>query len=400
MAIKKTYGIDGSYYQGNIAWKEDNIDYVEVRDSSFKLLGILDYAKSVIWRSKYYGVGDFQIDIEVNQNTVDWLQLGYYITRPNNAEVGVIETISATNSINDGFVITASGRFAKSILNRRHIYKLSGHTNTATILRGKVEAAVRQVVSDNAINCSFDTARNIPVLALGAESGIEDIIVDENGKAAQKQVSYQNLFEYTESVLEEYGLAATVTLDIDAWKLKYKIYRGKDRSATNTEDNTPVVFSQEFDNLTDSTYSIDEKSEKNTALIGGVGEDLARFYSLLADGSTGLSRRETWIDASSINKTYKDESNAEKEYTDSEYDEMLKMQGKQGIAKLIVVEDFKGTIDITNGNYIYGRDFTLGDIVTVQDNALGKFINVRITEILEYQDENGYTIEATYSAGE
>lgn len=400
MAIKKTYGIDGSYHQGNIDLKSDNIDYVEVRDASFKLLGILDYAKSVIWRSKYYGVGDFQIDIEVNQNTVDWLQLGYYITRPNNAEVGVIETISATNSINDGFVITASGRFAKSILNRRHIYKLSGHTNTATILRGKVEAAVRQVVSDNAINCSFDTARNIPVLALGAESGIEDIIVDENGKAAQKQVSYQNLFEYTESVLEEYGLAATVTLDIDEWKLKYKIYRGKDRSATNTDDNPPVVFSQEFDNLTDSTYSIDEKSEKNTALIGGVGEDLARFYSLLADGSTGLSRRETWVDASSINKTYKDESNTEKEYTDSEYDEMLKMQGKQGIAKLIVIEDFKGTIDITNGNYIYGRDFTLGDIVTVQDNALGKFINVRITEILEYQDENGYTIEATYSAGE
>lgn len=400
MAIKKNYGIDGSYHQGNIDWKSDNIDYVEVRDASFKLLGILDYAKSVIWRSKYYGVGDFQIDIEVNQNTVDWLQLGYYITRPNNAEVGVIETISATNSINDGFVITVSGRFAKSILNRRHIYKLSGHTNTATILRGKVEAAVRQVVSDNAINCSFDTARNIPVLALGAESGIEDIIVDENGKAAQKQVSYQNLFEYTESVLEEYGLAATVTFDIDAWKLKYKIYRGKDRSATNTEDNTPVVFSQEFDNLTESTYLIDEKSEKNTALIGGVGEDLARFYSLLADGSTGISRRETWVDASSINKTYKDESNTEKEYTDSEYDEMLKMQGKQGIAKLIVVEDFKGTIDITNGNYIYGRDFTLGDIVTVQDNALGKFINVRITEILEYQDENGYTIEATYSAGE
>ena len=53
-------------------------------------------------------------------------------------------------------------------------------------------------------------------------------------------------------------------------------------------------------------------------------------------------------------------------------------------------------LDATNGNYIYGRDFALGDIVTVENKGIGKYANVRIREALECQDENGYTVEVKY----
>ena len=175
------------------------------------------------------------------------------------------------------------------------------------------------------------------------------------------------------------------------------MYEGIDRSADNTSGEKPVIFSREFDSLTESAYTFDTTAEKNAALIGGAGEGTDRFYTLLETSAAGLARRETWVDASSISRTYKDEDGAEQSYTDTEYSEMLKAQGKQTTAAAVAVESFSGTIDVTNGNYIYNRDFFLGDVVTVQDNDIGKYINVRITEITEVQDENGYTITAQYA---
>ena len=51
-------------------------------------------------------------------------------------------------------------------------------------------------------------------------------------------------------------------------------------------------------------------------------------------------------------------------------------------------------IDIQHSRWKYNRDFALGDIVTTQDDALGKYVNVRLREVLEVQDENGYSVEA------
>ena len=178
--------------------------------------------------------------------------------------------------------------------------------------------------------------------------------------------------------------------------LQYVVCAGADRSVTNGEGNAPVVFSKEFDNLSDSTYTYDTTAEKNTALIGGAGEDIDRFYALLAGSETGLDRRETWIDANSVNREYDDANGEKKTYTDAVYTEMLKTEGIQGMEEMKTVESFSGTIDITNGNYVYNRDFALGDVVTVQDNDIGKYINVRILEITEVQDESGYKIEAKY----
>lgn len=374
------------------------IDYVEIRDTSTDLIGVIDTANSVIWHAVYFGVGDFEIYTQATPDAISLLKVGYYVTRPNDIEVGIIEKIEIINNTESGPMITASGRFAKSILDRRLIYKLSGTVNKATILRGNVETSIRSLVKSNAIACSFDAKRNIAILELGEAAGFSAVIVDENGAAAQKQVSYENLLSYTDEVLKEYGLASVVVLDTERKKLQYIIYGGIDRSINNASNNDPVVFSQEFDNLNESGYMYDTAPEKNTALIGGEGEGTARFYALLTGSQKDLKRREIFVDASSINKAYEDENGEEKTFTNAEYTALLKAQGRQEIAPLVTVESFSGTIDIINGNYVLNRDFSLGDIVTVEDNYIGVGVDVRILEITEVQDENGYTVEAKYQS--
>lgn len=372
------------------------IDYVEVRNNKFELLGIIDTASSIIWHSVYYGVGDFELYVQATPTAVGLLRIGRYITRPENREVGIIESLDFANNMQDGKMLTVSGRFAKSILDRRHIYRLSGTKNRATVLKGNVETNIRKVVSDNAISCSFDAKRNIGCLQLGELANISKIIVDENGDAAQKQVSYENLLTYTDEVLQEYEMSSLIILDEENAKLQYIIYEGADRSADNADGNEIIVFSQEFDNLTASAYQYSTTAEKNTALIGGAGEEEKRFYTLLQTGKTDLARKETWVDAKSINKTYTDDDEQEQTYTNAEYTAILKAEGRKDLSEKKITKAFSGTIDVTNSNWMINRDFWLGDKVTVQDNDIGLYINVRITETTEVQDENGYTIDVVY----
>jgi hypothetical protein len=374
------------------------IEYVEIRNAATDLIGYIDTAQSIIWHSVYFGVGDFEIYTKATPQALALLKRLNYVTRPNEIEIGIIESVRVVNDKINGKMITAAGRFAKSILAHRIIYNLSGTVNKATVLRGNVETNIRKVVTNNAISCPFDNKRNISILELGAAAGLPAIIVDENGEATQKQVSYDNLLEYTDKVLQEYGLAATVILDAERKKLQYIVYAGIDRSVDNKTDALPVIFSQEFDNLISSEYAYNTTPFKNTALIGGEGEGTARFYALLAGGAQGLTRREIFVDAASISKTYKDENEVEHTYTNAEYAAVLKQQGKKELAPLKVEESFFGVLDIINGNYVYNRDFFLGDIVTIQDNELQKYINARITEVTEVQDENGYTVEAIYQS--
>lgn len=372
------------------------IDFVQVRNANFETIGIIDTAQSIIWHKVYYSVGDFEIYVQVTQTNIELLQKGYYITRPNDDEVGVIEQIEITRNPQDGLMIVANGRFAKSILERRIIYTLSGHQNSATILRGNVESAARALVANNATACSFNTKRNIPQLRLGSHSGSTKIIRDGSGNAAKKQVTNDNLLEYTDALLQEYEMSAKVVLASDESKLEYVCFEGIDRSADNESGIDSVVFSSDFDNLMDSDYLSSDKPLKNMALIGGEGEGLDRFYSSIETDKTGLARREVFINGAQIQRKYTDEQEQEQEYTDSEYAGLLDSLGKLNLAQMIQIESFSGTINMASEMYVLGIDYALGDIVTIQDNEIGVYANVRITETTEVQDDNGYTVTLGY----
>lgn len=376
-----------------------SIEYLEIRDPSRNMIGYIDTAQSVIWHSVYYGVGDFEIYVTASQNHIDLLAVGNYVTRPDDIEVGIIESVE-TDSKTDGTKLIVSGRFAKSILDRRQIYTLSGKQNKATVLRGKVETAVRSLVTNNAISCSFDVARNIAELELGTLSNIPDIIVDDFGNTAEKQVSFENLLEYTDQVLKEYNLGSLVTLNDITKKLQYKVYKGVDRSKDNTGGYDPIIFSREYDNLSESRYKLNMATKKTSALIGGQGEGLERFCSLIAGTPRGINRREMWVDASSVSKTYKDDSDVEHTYSDAEYKSMLNALGKQKLAENIAEEIFEGVINTVGGLWQYKIDYNVGDIVTFQDNTLNKYVNVRLSEMTEVQDENGYNISPVFDYGE
>lgn len=381
------------------------IDYVEIRNKSFELIGIIDTAKSIIWKSSYYGVGEFEVYCSVEY--LDFLQPDFYITRPNNFEIGIIEHIDDSEAIEEGEMIVASGRFAKSIFDRRITYKRTYIEGEGLnyirrfepyILRGNVEIAVRGLVNA-CLGSSATPERQISEIYLyeGDLSNLPDNIVVDDGSgkliAAEKQTTYDNLLEYTNTILQEYEMGSYLYLDKSLNKLRFKIYKGINRSIEQTE-NEQLIFSRDFDNLTSSNYQFDSTNLKTCAYLGGEGEGIDRKCSYVTDYQTGINRRETFLDVSSISSTYKDDEDVEQTYSNEEYRKMLESQGRQQLAEYKAVETLEGDIDLTNSSLRYGVDFNLGDIITIWKNQ--KYINARILTITEVEDDNGYKIDIEY----
>lgn len=441
------------------------IDYVEIRNAQLELEGLIDTAKSIIWETQYFGAGAFEVYTAATPQAVALLKCGNFVTRVEDEGIGIIEAVSVVFNGQDGRMITASGRLAKSILDRRVIAYVNGNVNSATVFSGNVEQRARGLVQDNAIACYKDkkrtipyAARNISILRLGTLAGL-------TATTESRQVNCENLLEYTDEFLRQYGYGAKMLLS--GGKLAYTVYSGEDRSVGNAAGNEPVIFSTDFDNLVGSNYAYDETARKTYALVGGEGEGSARFYTERNAAVSGLERRETFIDSSTARELYEDKfvgdgvlvvdkvddegntTQAHYEGTsefvlshaattlrkvtvggndaawafsasdntikfaspppagdeivvqyvdDNEYSAQLSEEGAQELATLIAAEGFEGSIDLTNSSFVYGRDFGIGDVVTVQDNSINKYINVRVVAVPEVQDDNGYQINLEFEA--
>lgn len=373
------------------------IEYVEVRDSTKSLIGIIDIAKSIIWEADYYGAGRFEIYTPLTDQSRELLQAGNFLTRPNEENAAIIESLNYTDSVKDGAMVIAKGRMAKSILDRRLVYRLNGNQISPVRISGNVALAVQGVVRAHA-GQGANAARTMGVI-IGSDGNITQTITASGGEDSTRQSSYQNLLDFTDSVLQEYSCGALIRIN-QQHQLVYDCFEGQDRSMGNTAGNTPVIFSQDFENLVRAEFNIDTTRLKNFALIGGEGEGLARFFTTFdQDSTTGMARREVFINAQSMPRKYKPEgSDEEQEYTTAQYTNMLVGQAQTDLKELIITKTFKGEINLQHSPYKYGKnaDFWLGDIVTVQDNTLGLYANVRILKATEVQDGNGYLLSVEY----
>lgn len=368
------------------------IDGVYILNTNREKIALIDDFSSVIWRETYYNVGDFEIYAPATDKNRQFLILDNYVMREERETVGIIENIEISFDINTGYMITATGRFAKSILDRRIIYKLSGNTITPIVSTGNVEAAVRNLVA-NCLISSADAARNVSFIELGQLNNLPAVIETQTGNAGDTQTSYQGLFEYTEELLKTYHYGAKIILDKTTKKLQYVVFAGENHGIGS---NNPFTFSQEFDTLLKSDYLIDKTSLKTIALCGGEGEGTARKFVLVGGNESGLNRREVYVDGSSNSQTYQDENDQSQTYDDATYLLMLETTATAELKTLQTTESFDGDLDISNSYLIYGQDYDVGDVVAVEDNNLQLYKNCRIAEVTEVQDDGGYQVKVKF----
>jgi hypothetical protein len=76
------------------------------------------------------------------------------------------------------------------------------------------------------------------------------------------------------------------------------------------------------------------------------------------------------------------------------YDVYLLNRGYEKLADYGEKISFNGTIE-PNVTFMYKEDYNLGDIVTVE-NQYGVSASVRIVEVIEVDDDNGYSVQPKF----
>lgn len=339
----------------------------------FEPLLILDNYKSLIWTTRYYDHGDFEIVLPMNEKTAVSCQATYYVVRPDDENVGIIEKVEARISETDEELIIISGRFLTQILGRRIIAE-------QTEVNGTVAQAINKLITDAIINPTIPE-RRISNFVLGDYSTTDTITAQYTGK---------NLYTVIHDICVQYGIGFKITLNENN-QFVFSLYEGVDRSY-NQSTNPYVIFSDAYDNLMNIQYQADFKNVVTAVLAAGEGEGNQRKTvwvstdTLSVLSATGLYRYEYYLDA-------RNTSSNEGEISEQDYLDQLAELGKENFTPYELT--FGGEVIFTAIEF--KKDVNIGDIVVIQDSRSGNAVSARIIEVIESISESGaYSIIPTF----
>lgn len=347
---------------------------IYILNTSFERIGIIDYCASIIWARQYCAAGDFELYLPATTEAFELLQDGNLVMRSDDTtSLMVIKNINLTTDEENGNYLTVSGPSIESYIAKRIVWE-------QTNLSGYVTDCITTLLNENMISPS-DSDRKIDNFAIGTYCDCDISIT--------KQITGDNLLTAIIDLLTTYKYGFNVTFDGEG--LQFNIYEGTDRSYDQTA-NPYVTFSPEFDNILSSQYQASSQNYKNVALVAGEGQGVARKTYVVGSG-TGIDRAEIYVDAREISSNTDGGT-----LTTDEYDALLAEKGNESLAQAGETESFEAEIE-PNTNYVFNRDYFLGDVVNIV-NEYGITAIARISEVIEAWDENGYSCVPTFESKE
>ena len=346
-----------------------------VLDSNLDAVDIVDTYESLIWTERYQKHGDFELYTAVSDEILRLMHPDYYLTTRDSEYVMIIEDNVIKSDIENGNHLTTTGRSLESILMRRILW---GYTS----IDGNLQNGIESLLNSCIINpTNPDRKINNFIFEASTDPAITNLSLTAQYAAGSE------LYETITKICTEYGIGFKITLN-DHKQFVFKLYAGADRSY-NQVNNQYVVFSPNYENLTNSNYLETKSSYKNVGLVGGEGEGLDRRYASVGTG-TGLNRREVFIDANDITSDVGDGTSI----TDAQYTAILQQRGLEELANKGVTTSFEGEAETTI-MYRYGEDFFMGDIVQIADEYGHESIS-RVTELVRSEDEGGSSTYPTF----
>lgn len=338
---------------------------IRIINLNFDVLGEIDDYESLVYTRRFYKTGEFELHINNNRSNTDVLKEDNIIMLDSDGHKAGIIRHREIKTDNDGSEeLTIKGSSLSSILTRR--ITLPPVKNASDSASGKAETVMKHYIDANCINPS-DLKRKIPNLVLAADKG--------RGPVISYQSRLKELDSEIETIAENTKLGFEIYLDIENKKFVFDVLDGRNFTVSQNE-LPPVIFSVDFDNVTSQNFIDSAVNYKNYGYVGGKGEGADRKMLEVGSDASGFDRIEAFVDAS-----------------DTEEDN-LGQAGRESLLESSRVQTFES--DILQNNFIYGKDYDLGDMVTVQNRRWGITLDTPITEIVETYESGGLKLSATF----
>lgn len=349
------------------------------------LEAICDSFSSLLWDIEYYKCGSFEVYIAASPQNIEIFQTGRIVGRNDDDQYfGIIESVQIDTDAENGDYLTVQGRFLMCLLERRIIhptYSITAQTAYSDIVRNAV--VLNAIQQDN---------RRIPGLSLGDVSGTcwE--------QTTTLQISYANLMEWVYTICEKIGGTANIRLIKDTgeqYRMVFDLSEGTDRSVMQ-EENPHIVFSDAYSNLLSFSYAENTAIQRNFTYIYGQGKGADRKNTTYCVGEEPayLDRYELYVDADDISE----EQQIDGETVPIPENEYIALLRNRGSEKLVLPKTTsESEIDAHNTQYVYNKDYTVGDHVTVQHRRFGMIQpRIQLTGMIEAFDQNGRSLTPTF----
>lgn len=345
------------------------------RDTNERL-DIIRMYKYVQYRNDFNDVGLFSLTIPVEEESLKYLVEGNYIWFEDNV-VGVIYYREKVEDEKKKDVVI-KGFLSNYLLSYRCFDKTYYY-------EGDIGIITKNMINDLIINPN-DVRRKINVLSASEKS---------LGITKNVQVTGHQLNEVIQEMLATNDCGYEMKVEFDKSIAKINTFRfnpikPQDRSKRNTYGNSPVIFSFEMDNLSYLDYVEDSTEYCSVAYVAGEGQNKDR--KIIECGKTelsGLDRRELYVDARDIQSVKINDKGQEVVIPEAEYNQQLIQRGLERLSDFDYSISFDGSVIEGNKFYKYGEDFSLGDLVTVEDSTMMLEFDLQISSVMKTISEDG-----------
>lgn len=342
---------------------------VYVFDKDLEVIGLIEDYYSLTWAERYYVCGDFEMELPISYDSSPLIEFGNFLYIASSDRLMIIEDIKPSTG-EDTTNLVVQGESAESLLKRRILLE-------PIDLNDYAETFIYDIVDDNFSNMT-DMDRWIGIIYPHSPSRTTEITCED-------QFDRQSIYDVVVTVCKNTGLGFKFIQHNSLDMIAFFVYEGVDRSYSQST-NPFVIFSDDFDNVISSSFYLSEKGKINTVLVF-IEDDPT--YSMVEVGPAGepshirLDRFET-----SLETTIDRELEEGSPLTDAEVLAIIKTRGRAVIKENKTVGVFEGNFDI-QGNFKYGVDFFMGDIV--QCKIEGRNVKARIIELVQSYSTEGET---------
>lgn len=354
--------------------------------------GIITNYESLICIWNYYEAGTFELTINKNKANTEKLQLDNMIIVNRDDEKILIIEKRDTISEKNGKTLKIKGICVKGITKRRIIA-----TNSYDrIAETQSENVIKHYIKNHLVESYYDNIRT-------PERDVSWVRISPSQNRGIKtvwQARLTNLHDELKHIAEDTGMGWKGVLDRENKCINLECYEGTDRTINqsangNTNEELSkytheqlkqythsqlegrkkvpyIVFSEKKKNLLEGKTTNDNSNYKNVAYAAGKGENENRLITVIGV-TKGFDRREIYIDLSNV-----------------EDPEELKEQGKRELSSYKTIKSVEGKI-YQIPNMQYGKDFFLGDIVTIESD--GVYEDKRIIQAKEVYERNNISVE-------
>jgi hypothetical protein len=353
---------------------------INVYDTAVTPLGVIEEIGSLIWIRRYWSCGEFKLLVPFTPKHATLLTKNKIIMQRGGTEAAQIRYIGISKNAQGVEEIEAQGKMLAWWLDKRIV-------RNQIIVTDNTQNILGRIVSEN-ITAPTDASRKIPGF------GIAEVSDLGSGNVEYASEPYISALLACEDAAKAAKLGFKVLTDPRAQNHAFVVYKGRELTADQT-DNPPCIFSQEFDNILEQTYTNSIEHLKSVAYVGGEEKEDTARQIVQVGTAAGLGRDEVFVNATDITQTYTDASGEEVSIALQDYLDLLTGRGASELEQYAETLNFSSKVN-THSNLKYPEDFDLGDRVTCINKRWGIKINVRITEIAETYQEGQSDIDITF----